>query len=158
LSLLFIIALLVLIFRSLSLALATVIPPLLSITIAGPLVAEAAAHGLQVSPIAQFLMIVLVLGAGTDYGLFLVFPGSEQLRVSTPATAGEYYPGSRGLGGSLIGVFIHPRHASREAIVTSVPRVGESITFSAATVIAAMLTLLLATFSFYSNLGLPFSI
>jgi RND superfamily putative drug exporter len=36
--------------------------------------------------------------------------------------------------------------------------VGESITFSAATVIAAVLTLLLATFSFYSDLGVPFAI
>ena len=158
LSLVFIIALLVLIFRSLTLALVTVIPPLLSITIAGPLVAEAAAHGLQVSPIAQFLMIVLVLGAGTDYGLFLVFRVREELRAGKHATAGEYYPGSRGLGGSLLGDFIHPRQPARDAIVRSVTRVGESITFSAATVIAAMLTLLLATFSFYSNLGLPFAI
>jgi RND superfamily putative drug exporter len=39
-----------------------------------------------------------------------------------------------------------------------VTRVGESITFSAATVIAAVLTLLLATFPFYSNLGVPFAI
>jgi RND superfamily putative drug exporter len=36
--------------------------------------------------------------------------------------------------------------------------VGESITFSAATVIAAMLTLLLASFSFYADLGGPFAI
>jgi RND superfamily putative drug exporter len=36
--------------------------------------------------------------------------------------------------------------------------VGESITFSAATVIAAVLTLLLASFPFYSNLGVPFAI
>ena len=35
----------------------------LSVAIAGPLIAEAAQHGLKVSPIAQFLMIVLVLGA-----------------------------------------------------------------------------------------------
>jgi len=55
------------------LALVTVAPALISVTIAGPLVAEAARHGLQVSPIAQLLLIVLVLGAGTDYGLFLVF-------------------------------------------------------------------------------------
>jgi putative drug exporter of the RND superfamily len=158
LSLLFIIALLVLIFRSLSLALVTVIPPLLSVTISGPLVAEAAAHGLQVSPIAEFLLIVLVLGAGTDYGLFLVFRVREELRAGKHAAEGEYYPGSRGLGGSLIGDFIHPRQPARDAIVRSVTRVGESITFSAATVIAAMLTLLLATFSFYSDLGIPFSI
>jgi len=102
LSLLFIIVLLVLIFRSFTLALTTVIPPLLSFTIAGPLVAEAAQHGLQVSPIAEFLMIVLVLGAGTDYGLFLVFRVREALRAGQHVTAGEYYPGARGLGGRPI--------------------------------------------------------
>ena len=158
LSLLFILVLLVLIFRSLTLALVTVIPPLLSFTIAGPLVAEAAQHGLQVSPIAEFLMIVLVLGAGTDYGLFLVFRVREALRAGQHATAGEYYPGARGLGGSLLGDFLHPRAPAREAIVGSVTKVGESITFSAATVIAAMLTLLLASFSFYADLGGPFAI
>jgi len=136
----------------------TVIPPLLSFAIAGPLVAEAAQHGLQVSPIAQFLLIVLVLGAGTDYGLFLVFRVREALRAGPHATAGEYYPGSRGLGGSLLADFLHPRGPARDAIVGSVTKVGESITFSAATVIAAMLTLLLASFSFYSDLGIPFAI
>jgi RND superfamily putative drug exporter len=158
LSLLFIIVLLVVIFRSLTLALVTVIPPLLSFTIAGPLVAEAAQHGLQVSPIAEFLMIVLVLGAGTDYGLFLVFRVREALRAGQHATAGEHYPGTHGLGGSLLGDFLHPRPPAREAIVGSVTRVGESITFSGATVIAAMLTLLTASFSFYADLGGPFAI
>ena len=158
LSLLFIVALLVLIFRSLSLALVTVIPALVSVTIAGPLVAEAAKHGLQVSPIAQFLLIVLVLGAGTDYGLFLVFRVREELRGERHETAGENYPGSAGLGGSLIGDLVHTRGPARDAIVRSVTRVGESITFSAFTVIAAVLTLLLATFSFYSDLGGPFAI
>ena len=50
LPLIFIIVLLVVIFRSLTLALVTVIPPLLSITIAGPLVAEAAQHGSRSPP------------------------------------------------------------------------------------------------------------
>jgi RND superfamily putative drug exporter len=158
LSLLFILVLLVVIFRSFTLAVVTVIPPLLSFTIAGPLVAEAAQHGLQVSPIAEFLMIVLVLGAGTDYGLFLVFRVREALRAGQHATAGEHYPGTSGLGGSLLGDFLHSRAPAREAIVGSVTKVGESITFSAATVIAAMLTLLLASFSFYADLGGPFAI
>jgi RND superfamily putative drug exporter len=158
LSLVFIIALLVLIFRSLTLALVTVAPALISVTIAGPLVAEAARHGLQVSPIAQLLLIVLVLGAGTDYGLFLVFRVREELSAAKHATAGEYYPGARGLGGSLVRDFLHARPPARSAIVRSVTKVGESITFSAATVIAAVLTLLLATFSFYSDLGIPFAI
>jgi RND superfamily putative drug exporter len=158
LSLLFIVALLVLIFRSLTLALVTVAPALISVTIAGPLVAEAAKHGLKVSPIASFLLIVLVLGAGTDYGLFLVFRVREELRAARHATAGEYYPGARGLAGSLLGDFLHARPPAKTAIVRSVTKVGESITFSAATVIAAVLTLLFATFSFYADLGGPFAI
>jgi putative drug exporter of the RND superfamily len=158
LSLLFIVALLMFIFRSLTLALTTVLPALLSVVIAGPLVAEAAVHGLQVSPIAQLLLTVLVLGAGTDYGLFLVFRVREELRTSGHATAGEYYPGSSGLAGSLLRELAFARPPARAAIVRALTRVGESITFSAATVVAAVLTLMLATFSFYSNLGVPFAI
>jgi RND superfamily putative drug exporter len=130
-SALFIIVLLVLIFRSLSLALMTLLPAFIAFSISGPLVALAGEHGLKVSPIAQFLLIVLVLGAGTDYGLFLVFRVREELR--------------RGL----------PRH---DAIVKALTRVGESITFSAMTVIAALVTLLAATFPFYSQLGIPLAI
>ena len=131
LSALFIIVLLVLIFRSLSLALTTLLPAFIAFSISGPLVALAGEHGLKVSPIAQFLLIVLVLGAGTDYGLFLVFRVREELR--------------RGL----------PRH---DAIVRALTRVGESITFSAMTVIAALVTLLAASFPFYSELGIPLAI
>jgi RND superfamily putative drug exporter len=158
LSFLFIVGLLTLIFRSFLLGVVTVIPAAISFLISGPLVAEAAHHGLQVSPIAQLLMIVLVFGAGTDYGLFLVFRVREELRSRQHGMAGENYPGTTGLGRSLLADLIHPRSAGREAIVTSVTRVGESITFSAGTVIAAVLTLLLATFSFYSDLGIPFAI
>ncbi len=157
-SFLFIVGLLLVIFRSLTLALTTVIPAGISFFIAGPLIAEAARHGLQVSPIAQFLLIVLVFGAGTDYGLFLVFRVREELRAGQHEEAGAYYPGAGGLGGSLLGDLIHPRQPGRDAIVKSVTKVGESITASAATVIVAMITLLLASFPFYSNLGLPFAI
>ena len=75
---------------------------------------------MQVSSITQLLLIVLVLGAGTDYGVFLVFRVREELR--------------RGL-------------TPHEAVIQSVSRVGESITFSALTVIAALLTLVLAEFA-----------
>jgi RND superfamily putative drug exporter len=131
LSIIFIIGLLLLVFRALLAPLVTLIPAVFAVTISGPLVAEAAHHGLKVSPLAQILLIVLVLGAGTDYGLFLVFRVRENLR--------------QGLD-------------RKQAVVAAVERVGESITFSAATVIAALLSLLFATFEFYSNLGIPLAI
>ena len=159
LSLVFIIVLLVLIFRSLTLAITTVLPALLSVLISGPLVAEAAKHGLQVSPLAQFLLIVLVLGAGTDYGLFLVFRTREELRNAGHDVTGM---GGGSSGGTMSApccpTWPGPGPAARTALVEAVTRVGESITFSAATVIAAVLTLLAASFPFYSDLGIPFAI
>jgi len=131
LSVLFIIVLLLLIFRAVLAPLITLLPAFVAITIAGPLVAEAAQAGLKVSQLAQILLIVLVLGAGTDYGLFLVFRVREQLRAGLD---------------------------SKEAVIASLTRVGESITFSAATVIAALLSLLVATFQIYSTLGIPLAI
>jgi RND superfamily putative drug exporter len=158
LSLIFIIALLVLIFRSLTLAITTVLPALFSVLISGPLVAEAARHGLQVSPLAQFLLIVLVLGAGTDYGLFLVFRTREELRASGHDVTGMDAGPQGRVFRTVLSDLAGPRPAARAALVESVTRVGESITFSAATVIAAVLTLLAASFPFYSNLGIPFAI
>jgi putative drug exporter of the RND superfamily len=158
LSVLFVILLLVLIFRSFTLAVTTVLPAALSVSIAGPLVGEAAKHGLQVSPIAQLLLIVLVIGAGTDYGLFLVFRVREELRASKHEAAGDNFPGRTSVGGSVLADLVHPRPPARDAIVRSVTRVGESISASAMTVIAAVLTLLVATFSFYSDLAWPFAI
>ena len=131
LSIIFIIGLLLLVFRALLAPLVTLIPAVLAVTISGPLVAEAAHHGLKVSPLAQILLIVLVLGAGTDYGLFLVFRVRENLRAGQDR---------------------------KQAVIAAVERVGESITFSAATVIAALLSLLFATFEFYSDLGIPLAI
>ena len=130
-SVVFIIILLLLIFRSVLAPFITLIPAAMSVTIAGPLVAELAHHGLKVSQLSQLLLIVLVLGAGTDYGLFLVFRVRENVR------RGE---------------------ASHDAVVNALTKVGESITFSALTVIAALLSLLFATFQIYSNLGIPLAI
>src|SRR5438132_1441077 len=72
------------------------------------------------------LLPVLLLGAGTDYGLFLVYRVREEIRRgSTP----------------------------RDAVVTAMSRVGLSIAYSAATVIAALACLVLASFSLYQGLG-----
>jgi putative drug exporter of the RND superfamily len=131
LSALFILVLLLLIFRSLLAPLITLLPAFLAVAISGPLVGEAAHAGLKVSQLAQLLLIVLVLGAGTDYGLFLVFRVRENLRDGAD-----------------------PKDAVRSALT----RVGETITFSAATVIAALLSLLVATFQIYSELGIPLAI
>jgi putative drug exporter of the RND superfamily len=127
----FILILLLIIFRSLLAPLITVIPALLSVTIAGPIIGELGNHGLKVSSLSQLLLIVLVLGAGTDYGLFLVFRVRERLRQGDN---------------------------NKDAVVNALTKVGESITFSAFTVIAALLSLLFATFQIYSQLGIPLAI
>lgn len=125
-SVIFILLLLLVVFRSLLAPLATLVPAGLVLLMAGPIIAEASKIGVQVSDITQIMLSVLLLGAGTDYGLFLVFRVREELR--------------RGL-------------APQDAVVKAVARVGESIAFSAATVIVALLCLLLATLGFYQGLG-----
>jgi RND superfamily putative drug exporter len=125
-SVVFILALLQVAFRALLAPLVTLLPAALVLTLAGPVVAEATHIGVQVSVITQVLLIVLVLGAGTDYGLFLVFRVREELR--------------RGL-------------EPQAAVVKAVSTVGESITFSALTVIVALLSLVLAQFGIYQSLG-----
>ena len=130
-SALLILIILALVFRAVLAPLVTLIPAFLAVAISGPLVAEAAQHGLKVSFLAQILLTVLVLGAGTDYNLFLVFRVREHIR------RGE---------------------TSKEAVVSALTKVGESITFSALTVVAALLSLLFATFQIYSTLGIPLAI
>jgi putative drug exporter of the RND superfamily len=125
-SILFIIVLLLIAFRALLAPLVTLVPAALVLALASPVIAGATHLGVQVSAITQFILIVLVLGAGTDYGLFLVFRTREELR--------------RGLD---------PKDAVRRAVAT----VGESITFSALIVMAALMSLIIAQFSFYQALG-----
>jgi len=130
-SIIFVIALLMVVFRSAMAPLIAVLPALLVVLVAERLTAEAAVHGLGVSQIASLLLIVLVLGAGTDYALFLMFRVREEMRSGL---------------------------ACHQAIVLSVARVGETITFSAGILIAALLSLAAATFSLYSGLAAPLAI
>ena len=72
-SFLFIILLLLVVFRSLPAALVTLIPSGLALVIAQRVIGAEGQAGVQISSITEILLIVLMLGAGTDYGLFLVF-------------------------------------------------------------------------------------
>lgn len=125
-NVIFIVALLFLVFRAFLAPLATLIPAGLALMVAQPVIAESTKIGVQVSFLTEILLIVLLLGAGTDYGLFLVFRVREELRNG-----------------------LNPK----EAVIKALSRVGESITFSAATVVAALLCLMLASFGLYKGLG-----
>jgi RND superfamily putative drug exporter len=82
--------------------------------------------GIAVPPSTQPLLTVLLLGAGTDYGLFLCFRFREEL-----ARGSE----------------IH------NALVTAVARVGQALTFSGLIVMGALLTLLVAPSGIYRGIG-----
>ena len=130
-SFIFIIVLLLIVFRSLPAALITLLPAGLALAISGRLIGALGQGGLKVSSITQILLIVLLLGAGTDYGLFYVFRVREELRDG---------------------------HDPHQAVERALVRVGESITGSAGTVIIALLTLLFASFGLYHDLGVPLAI
>jgi RND superfamily putative drug exporter len=125
-SIVFIVCLLFLVFRAFLAPLVTLFPAALALVLAGPVVAEASRIGVRVSDTTEILLVVLMLGAGTDYGLFLIFRVREEL--------------ARGM-------------EPREAVVRALERVGETISYSAATVIAALVCLVLATFGVYNGLG-----
>ncbi len=131
LSILFIVVLLLIVYRSVLAPLLTLLPAVFALALASSLIGWLGAAGLQISQVTQVLLIVLILGAGTDYGLFLVFRVREELQTGQD-------PG--------------------EAIVGALSRVGESITASAGTVILALLTLLAATFGLYHDLGVPLAV
>lgn len=126
-SVILILVLLLVVFRSALAPIVTLLPAALALAVAQPVIAEATKAGVKVGFITQILLIVLLLGAGTDYGLFLVFRVREEMRT-------------KGLN-------------AKDAVVEALTHVGEAITFSAATVVAAVLSLTLATFGLYKGLG-----
>ncbi len=128
LSILIIAVMLFIVFRAAIAPLVTLLPAIWVLEISGRVIAEISTAGLQVSTITQTMLTVLLLGAGTDYGLFLIMRVREEMaRGATPHAAIE--------------------RAGRY--------VGESITFSGGTVIVALLCLVLASFGLYSGLGRP---
>ncbi len=126
LSVLFIMALLFLTFRALLAPLVALLPSAVALIAAGPVIAESSRIGVQVSDLTPILLVVVLLGAGTDYGLFLIFRVREELRRGKDVD---------------------------EAVSFSLCKVGESITFSGLTVIGALATVVVATFGLYQGLG-----
>jgi RND superfamily putative drug exporter len=80
-SVILILALLLFVFRAALAPLVTLLPAGLALAISQPVIAESTKAGVQVGFITQILLIVLLLGAGTDYGLFLVFRVREEMRT-----------------------------------------------------------------------------
>jgi RND superfamily putative drug exporter len=126
LSVLVILVMLIIVFRAVAAPLVTLLPAIWVLLMSGAIIAEVSKAGLQVSTITQTMLTVLLLGAGTDYGLFFIMRVREEMADGA---------------------------SPHQAIERAGRYVGESITFSAGTVIVALLTLLLATFGLYSGLG-----
>jgi RND superfamily putative drug exporter len=126
LSILVILVMLIIVFRAVGAPLVTLLPAIWVLFASGGIIAEASRAGLQVSTITETMLTVLLLGAGTDYGLFFIMRVREEMAEGA---------------------------SSHQAIERAGRHVGESITFSAGTVIVALLCLLLASFGLYSGLG-----
>ncbi len=126
LSVLFIVALLFLTFRALLAPVIALVPSAVALIASGPIIAESTHIGVQVSDLTPILLIVVLLGAGTDYGLFLIFRLREELRRGKSVD---------------------------DAVAFSLCKVGESITFSGLTVMGALATVVVATFGLYQGLG-----
>jgi RND superfamily putative drug exporter len=122
-----IIGLILLIFRSPIAALLPVIVIGIVYTVATQLIAAAGkAFDLHVSQDLPTVLLIVLFGIGTDYILFLLFRYRERLRAGDD---------------------------KRTAMVVSVERVGEVIASAAAAVIVAFLVLLLASLGFFGSLG-----
>lgn len=127
LTYLLILVLLVLAYRAVLAPLLTLLPAALVLLLSSPVIAGAVTRfNVSASSLTQEILIVVILGAGTDYGLFLAFRVREELR--------------RG-------------YAPQAAVVRAVQSVGETITFSALTVMAALSTLVISQFELYQSFG-----
>jgi putative drug exporter of the RND superfamily len=121
-----VIALLLLTYRSPVLWLLPIVSAGVALTVAEAVIYLLTQHGLTVNGQSAGILVVLVLGAGTDYALLLIARYREELR----------------------------RHEDRhEAMAVALRRAGPAIIASAATVIAGMACLLVADSADISGLG-----
>jgi putative drug exporter of the RND superfamily len=127
-----IIGLLLLIYRSPIAALLPIVTVGLVSAIAPGLVAWLAqAFNFQVDQSVQIVMTIVLYGVGTDYIVFLLFRFRERLRAGDDP---------------------------KTALVTAVARVGEVIASAAAAIIIAFMALLLAVFGAFTSFGPGLSI
>ncbi|MFE2408685.1 MMPL family transporter [Kitasatospora sp. NPDC059408] len=127
-SLLLVILIVGIIFRSI---LAGILPVLLSLVIAMPvangLIADAIKmFDLKSSPMTSAILIIVVLGVGTDYFLFLAFRYRERLRTGEDR---------------------------KTAVANAVGRVGEAIASAAGAVAVAFAVLILSSLGMFTALG-----
>ena len=107
-SYLIIIVILLLVYRSALAWLINLIPAGIVLALSEPVVGVLAQHGVvPASPITPVMMTVLVLGAGTDYGLFLIMRFREELEDGL---------------------------APHDAVVAAMRQVGESVVYAGLTV------------------------
>jgi putative drug exporter of the RND superfamily len=123
---LFVLGLLLLIYRSPVLALIPLITVVIAYSVASGVIKIFADAGLQVTSISTSLLLVLMFGAGTDYCLLLVARYVEEL---------------------------HTHEDKHDAVQTAVPRVGPAIIASACTVTLAMLVLIVAELASTRTVG-----
>jgi putative drug exporter of the RND superfamily len=122
-----ILLLLLAIFRSPIIAFVTVgVISLASGTVTALLVLAAKAFGFQIDDTVTGLLPVVIFGVGTDYVVFLVYRYRERLRSGEPP---------------------------KEAMATSIAKVGEAITSSAFAVTVSLGALLLSTLGSFRVLG-----
>jgi len=126
LSVLLILVVLAVAFRAVLGPLVALAPAGLALMLAEPLIAESTHLGVQISSLLELLLTALVLGAGTDYGLFILFRYRENL--------------GRGMD-------------QETAIVEAMSRVGGAVGLSALTVIVALSSLVFAQFGLYRGVG-----
>ena len=125
-SYLVILLILGIVYRSFLAPLLNLIPAGIALAVAGPLVGRLAQWGLPVSAVTEVMLTVLILGAGTDYGLFVIMRFREELESGTEAG---------------------------EAVARAVAKVGEAVVFAALTVAAALSCLIVGSFGIYRGLG-----
>ena len=121
-----ILLILALVYRSFIAPILNLLPSLFVLGVSAGVVGQLVSWGLPGSSITEFIMTVLILGAGTDSGLFVMMRFREEMETTDD---------------------VH------EAVARAVAKVGEAIVFAALTVSAALGCLYFSSFGIYKGIG-----